>query len=138
MFLLTPYNTAKNAPTSPLKALDELLSMDDDFFRPGCGCGFPASQARVDDNGATIELEIPGVDPDKVEISVAGDSVTFKGPLPSRFGHADGDKKEFARSFEAPFNIDEEHVEAKYKFGVLTVRIPKVKAAEARRIAIVQ
>ena len=138
MFLLTPYNHTKNAAISPLKALDELLRMDDDFFRPDCGCGFPASQTKVDADGASIDLEIPGVDPNTVEISVAGNTVTFKGPLPARFGHAEGEKKEFARSFEAPFNIDEEHVEAKYKFGILSVRIPKVKAAEARKIAIVQ
>ncbi len=138
MFLLTPYNRAKNTDISPLKALDELMRMDEDFFRPDCGCGFPSSQAKVDADGATIDLEIPGVDPDKVEISVSGNTVSFKGPLPDRFGHDKGEKKEFSRLFEAPFNVDEEHVEAKYKFGILTVRLPKVKTAEARKIAIVQ
>lgn len=138
MFLLTPYNRTKNPAVSPLKALDELLRMDEDFFRPDCGCGFPASQTKVDADGASIDLEIPGVDPKDIEISVAGNAVAFKGPLPDRFGHGEGEKKEFARSFEAPFNIDEEHVEAKYKFGILSVRVPKVKAAEARKISIEQ
>jgi HSP20 family protein len=42
----------------------------------------------------------------------------------------------FQRSFVLPTLVDQEHVQATYKDGVLELRLPKSEAAKPRRIAI--
>jgi HSP20 family protein len=42
----------------------------------------------------------------------------------------------FQRSFVLPTLVDQEHVQATYKDGVLELRLPKSEAAKPKRIAI--
>ena len=42
----------------------------------------------------------------------------------------------FCRNFNLPKNVDAEKIEAKYKDGVLTVRVPKVEEAKPRKIEV--
>jgi len=43
----------------------------------------------------------------------------------------------FYRSISLPSNIDEEHIEAQVKDGVLSVKIPKKEQSKAKKIKVV-
>lgn len=82
-----------------------------------------------------IEADLPGVDPDDVEISILGGTITIEGVMRERINEAE--KINFLcmeRSFEnfrrliklsAPINPRE--AKAVYDRGVLTLTIPKIK-----------
>jgi HSP20 family protein len=78
-----------------------------------------------------VVADMPGVTPDKIKLDVQ--PPTFKleaelsgGPEPVTY----------VRSFHVEERIDVGHVNADYKNGVLTVRLPKSSAAKPRRIEV--
>ncbi len=92
---------------------------------------YPRVNAWESDGGLTVEAEVAGVDPDKLDVAVDANVLTIKGEREQ----ADGVKSEFQRSFNLPFELENEKIKATVKNGMLSVSIPR-KAAEKRRIAI--
>jgi HSP20 family protein len=84
------------------------------------------------EKGLVVEAEVPGMEPDTLDVAVDANVLTLKGKreLP------DGTENEFQRSFNLPFELDEKGIKATVKNGVLTVTIPRKAAAEKRKIAI--
>jgi HSP20 family protein len=89
-----------------------------------------------------VVAEIPGVDPAKVELSITGNLLVLRGaketgdlPEPQlqvrerRFGA-------FHRQIMVPSDVDFEAAQADARNGVLTIRLPKHKAAKPRNIPI--
>lgn len=90
-----------------------------------------------------VRAEVPGVEKDKLEISVTETSVTIKGTA----HHEEKEEKgeyyrcetthgEFARTVALPAEVDSEHTKAKYKDGVLEITLPKVKKAHRHTVNI--
>jgi len=90
-----------------------------------------------------VRAEVPGVEKDKLEISVTETSVTIKGTA----HHEEKEEKgeyyrcetthgEFARTVALPAEVDSEHTKAKYKDGVLEITLPKVKKAHRHTVDI--
>lgn len=112
-------------------------------FSPQETSEFPAINVWVSSDDTVVTTEIPGVDPDKIEISVTGRTVTLRG---SR--KADGIKEgqsyhrrerwsgEFSKAIELPFNIDAEKVSAKFRKGILYLTLPRAEAEKPRKIEI--
>ncbi len=42
----------------------------------------------------------------------------------------------FYRSISLPSNIDEEHIEAQFKDGILSIKIPKKEQSKAKKIKV--
>jgi HSP20 family protein len=95
------------------------------------------------ENELVVKAELPGIDPKDVELNVENNVLTISGERKLEFE----DKKEnyhrveraygsFSRSFSLPRLIDENKIEADYRDGVLTVRIPKHEKAKPRQIKI--
>jgi HSP20 family protein len=101
----------------------------------------------IHENADRFELyvDLPGVDPSKVELTLDGGILTLSGerPFPSR---KEGDESQghrlergygqFHRRFVLPDTVDSEKVNATGSHGVLTVTIPKQAKARPRRIQI--
>jgi HSP20 family protein len=91
-------------------------------------------------------VDVPGVDPDKVELTLEGGVLTLSGqraqPGPSKRGEdplyqrTERGHGAFYRRFVLPDTVDSEKVNATGKNGVLTVTIPKQAKAMPRRIQI--
>jgi HSP20 family protein len=90
-----------------------------------------------------VRVDLPGVDPDKVEVLLVGNMLTVKGDSPApalqkgeilhrheRPGGA------FSRSIPLPIAVDPEHVAAESKHGVLTVTLAKEERVRTRHIQI--
>jgi HSP20 family protein len=92
-----------------------------------------------------ISAELPGVSDKDVEVSLAGDILTIKGEKRAEQEKANGDSYymerrfgSFSRSVRLPFDVQDRDVDAKFKDGVLTIRLPKPAEMQkaARRIEV--
>ena len=90
-----------------------------------------------------LMLEIPGVEPDGINVTLDKRVLTIKGRSGSTMAHEgyslthaeyrDGD---YERAFTLSENIDGEQIEASVKDGVLRLTLPKVKPAPAKTISV--
>ena len=110
---------------------------------PGTGGGFPAVNVWANQEHALITAEVPGIDPDQLEISVVGDSVTLSGeraPVAedegTRYHRRERWQGGFSRTMQMPFRIDAEKVEASYNAGVLEIALPRAEEDKPRRISV--
>lgn len=90
-----------------------------------------------------IEIEIPGVMPEDVNVEVIGNTLRISGikndPLLSggvRYVRMERSFGKFARELEIPERFNLEKIDAKFKDGVLTIKIARGdnKAEMVRRI----
>jgi HSP20 family protein len=92
--------------------------------------------------GFTLQIPMPGVKPEDVDITVQQDTVSLKWEtkfqLPENATtHWSGFQAgQYQQSFTLPAPINPEGVEARYNDGVLTLNLPKAEHAKARTIKI--
>jgi HSP20 family protein len=90
-----------------------------------------------------VRLEIPGVRPQDIEVTLHDGVLTIKGKR-ERAEEQKGETYhlveraygEFVRSFELPGTVKEDAIEATYKDGVLELRLPKSEESKPRRIEV--
>jgi len=108
-----------------------------DFDPAGHSGWLPDIRVENTDDGHEVSVDLPGVDPKDVEISVRDRRLVIKGAR--RFGKG-GEKAAFSRSFSRTFSLpesaDPEGIQASAENGVLVVRIPKKPEAKPRQIEV--
>jgi HSP20 family protein len=124
-----------NTISNPWRVFDELMGefpfdLVDTAWRARTG-RFPRVNVWESEKGLAVQAEVAGVDPDKLDVAVDANVLTIKGEKEQ----ADGTKTEFQRSFNLPFELEDDKITAAVKNGLLTVTIPR-KAVEKRKIAI--
>jgi HSP20 family protein len=138
------------APMMPLRR--EMTRLFDDFFRgwdmPAAfngGALTPHVDVKESEKEIVVTAELPGVSEKDVEVSISGDMLTLKGEKKAEKEEKDENWHRierrygsFHRSFSLPSEVDAEKIVASYKNGVLTVTLPKSKAAReaSRKIAV--
>jgi HSP20 family protein len=105
--------------------------------------GYPAVNIKKSEEDAVLTAELPGLDPKEIDISIKGRTVTIQG---SRKPEGTGEKAtylrrerwsgKFQRRIELPFHVEPGKVAAKYKRGVLSVRLPRAEAEKPRKITV--
>ena len=105
------------------------------IHRPwGAACWTPPVDVWENEDTFTIEMDLPGVKGDQVQVQAQGRTLTVEGRR-ERIPHAkqissclhercDG---RFSRSFEFAFTVDDETIEKHWQDGVLTLIVPKSK-----------
>jgi HSP20 family protein len=88
-----------------------------------------------------VEFDLPGVNPDSIDLDVERNVVTVKAERPARSGDtemiaAERPRGVFSRQLVLGDNLDTEHITASYDAGVLTLLIPVAEQAKPRKIAI--
>jgi HSP20 family protein len=93
------------------------------------------------DDAWIVEAELPGVDPEDVTVELRDSELSISGEIKER--ERQGILRRRTRRVGAfdfqvtlPGLADTEHVEAKLRDGVLTVRVPKPEQARPRRIEV--
>ena len=89
-----------------------------------------------------VHLDLPGVDPDAIELTVEQNVLTIRAER--RFEPEEGDELliserpqgSFTRQLLLGESLDTDRLEADYDQGVLTLRIPVAEAAKPRRVEI--
>lgn len=112
--------------------------------------GAPATQERrrvappVDifeyDNGLAVVADVPGAASDAIDIRVENGTLTIKAQGSDELpGDALGQEygvTDYYRQFELSRDIDAEKIQADYKHGVLTIRLPLAAKAQPKRITV--
>lgn len=90
-----------------------------------------------------LKAELPGINPDDVEIRVEGGTLYLKGERKfekdakeENLHRVERPYGKFSRSFLLPSSIDSDRVKAEYQHGVLTLTMPKREEAKPRSIKI--
>jgi HSP20 family protein len=108
------------------------------------GRGFgPALDAFHRDHALWVRIEVPGVRPDDVEISVVDGTLVVRGERKQDIDErTDGviRRERFTGVFERhvllPEGTDPDQIEASYDLGVLEIKIPHPKEKRPTRVAI--
>ena len=97
----------------------------------------PTVNTREADDAYYIEVDLPGVSKDDINIDVDDNTLTISGVRKVKEEHKDDSfyKVEsvygkFERSFSLPEDVDTDKIEAKHENGVLEIKIPKVEKVE--------
>jgi HSP20 family protein len=91
----------------------------------------------------TVKAEIPGMDKNDIDVSLEDGFLRIQGEKKHESEESDENiyRREsswgrFSRIIELPAEVEESDVEAKYKNGVLTIKLKKTKESQKRRIQI--
>jgi HSP20 family protein len=101
----------------------------------------PAASLMEDGEGYLLQVEMPGVNKEGLEISTEGNELTIIGrrSLPTIEGtliHQESRREDFRRTFEIDPSIDANKINAKIEQGLLTVTLPKAERVKPRRITV--
>ncbi|MCD6290379.1 MAG: Hsp20/alpha crystallin family protein [Anaerolineae bacterium] len=88
-----------------------------------------------------IIASIPGVEPDDVEITLEGETLTIRGEIPGPVENVNYVLQErtygkFSRTLTLNVPVDPDKAEATFQNGVLTLRIPKAEAIRPKVIKV--
>ena len=127
--------------TDPFRELDRLTQQ---VFGTNGTLARPAvmpMDAWRDGDTFHVEFDLPGVNPDSIDLDVERNVVTVKAERPPREGDAELIAAErprgvFSRQMILGDNLDTEHIAASYDAGVLTLQIPVAEQAKPRKISI--
>lgn len=128
----------------------EINRMFDRFFR-----GFEDEEEvrlatwspRVDisetDDEYIVRAEVPGVSKDDIKVTIKDNVLTISGEKKQEkemknenFHRVERVYGSFSRTFTLPGAVKVDKIEAKFKDGVLTIKLPKVEEAKAKEIEV--
>lgn len=88
---------------------------------------------RETDGAYDLVFDVPGVPKDAIHVELIDNRLQVSGERQTDGG---ADKRSFQRTLSLPSGVDREHIEARYKDGVLKIHVPKTKISERREIKI--
>ncbi len=121
-----------------------------DFFRPPRMLGrfdrsfFPRVDMSETSTEVKVVADVPGVDPDNIEIDVRDNRMRLSGKTERERESKDDEKPyryertygSFQREFSLPAKVKEDQIKAFCKDGVLTVTLPKLEEEKRKKINI--
>ena len=139
------YRTTLSAPVFGLRR--EIDRLFDDTFGRGDGMSTwsPAVDIRETEQEMVLELELPGIKPEQVELTAESGVLTVKGEKRSerkegnendRYHVVERSYGSFMRSFQLPQGVDESKIEADCDSGILSIHIPKAALPQPKKIQI--
>lgn len=132
---------------------DPLLDLEREFRRLFASVGFMAAGrlARTypplglyeSPDAYFVTVELPGEEPEGLDLSIEGETLTLRGDRQPPEGVAEDRYRRrerpfgrWSRSLTLPRRIDTEAVTASFSRGVLTVRLPKAAEQKPRQISV--
>jgi len=133
----------------PLRLVREILGWDPfreitPLFSGGANAYAPAFEVKENSEAFVFKADLPGTRKSDLDVSVTGNRLTVSGKR-----EAEKEEKEetyyanersygsFSRTFTLPDEVDTGSVTAELKSGELTVVVPKMPAAVAKKVLIV-
>ena len=103
----------------------------------------PAVDISETDEEFVVSADTPGMKAEDIKISVANNVLTLRGEKKNvredkeeNFHRIERTYGSFERTFSLPSGVDSQNIRAKYKDGVLEVRLPKSKEAKPQEIKV--
>ena len=121
---------------------EEIDRLVDQAWRPR-PTEFPPVNVWSNEDAVWLTAELPGFNSEDLDISIVQNTLTLRG----RRMKPEGQENEtwhrrerwfgpFVRSFELPFAVNPDHIEAEFKNGVLTIRLPRLETDKPKQITV--
>lgn len=141
------------SPWRPFKELDqirrEIDRLWDSFFErkparvEGVSEWFPSLDVSETDGAYVVKVEVPGIDPKDIDISLMDHLLTIKGEKKQEkeekeenYHLVERSYGSFTRSIRLPSQVQSDKIDATYKNGVLKITLPKTEEAKKKEIKI--
>ncbi len=123
--------------------MEDFMPEEENMWRyPVSGFGAVTDLAETDKE-LTVKVELPGVDPKDVDVSVEGNMLRISGEKKEQqeekdkhYYYTERQFGSFQRNIQLPESADADNVNADFKDGVLTVTVPKKAESQAKRIEV--
>ena len=125
--------------TDPFRELDRLTQQ---VFGTAARPAFMPMDAWREGDTFRIEFDLPGVQPDSIDLDVERNVLTVRAERQSRQENgaeliaAERPRGVFSRQLILGDNLDLENITANYRDGVLTLAVPVAEKAKPRKIAV--
>jgi len=124
--------------TDPFRDLDRLAQQ---VWGTAARPTLMAMDAWREGDEFVVEFDLPGVNPDAVDVDIERNVLTVRAERPALNGDrevlaAERPRGVFSRQLILGDNLDTENVAANYQAGVLTLRIPVAEQAKPRKVMI--
>ncbi len=102
----------------------------------------PATAIVETDKGVSLTLEMPGVAPEDVDVTLEKRVLTIRGtvhatrPEKLRLAYAEYGEGDYERAFTLSEDFDPDKIEASMLNGVLTLTLQRAAAAQPKKIAV--
>ena len=103
----------------------------------------PSVDVSETDDSIIVTAEVPGVDPENIDVSVDENQLVISGEKKQEeeekeknFYRMERSYGSFKRIFTLPRSADVDKVSASQKDGVLTVTIPKTEVAKGKKVKV--
>ena len=111
--------------------------------KTGQGAWLPAADIVETDSAYTIEIELPGVRREDVDVELNGNELVVTGEVKERkreglFRHRTRRVGEFELRVTLPGHLQEADAEASLAYGVLKVYVPKAENTKTNRISVTE
>jgi len=103
----------------------------------------PAVNEKIDEKGYYLEVDLPGVKKENIDVSInegiltiAGERKIEKKEEKDNYTKIESFFGRFERSFKLPADADSDNIEAKTEDGVLKIFIPRKEKSAGKKIEI--
>jgi HSP20 family protein len=92
-------------------------------------------------DAVTVRAEMPGFDTDDIDLQVEDNRLVIRAAHKAEGGDPKGQgqtwqRREYYQAVSLPAGVDADTVDASFRNGVLSVRLPKTEAAKGRKVTI--
>lgn len=148
---VTPFNAFN--PSTEMLSLRDLMNrmVENAYINPtqwlnnNAAGSAPAIDVSENADSYTIKAELPGWQPDQVDVMFENGVVTLKGTMESekkegedneKYHYREIRKTSFSRSVSLPTEIEADKANAEFEHGVLTLVLPKAEVVKPKQIKI--
>ncbi len=129
----------------PFEAISRIREEMNRLFRERAGtpAAYPAMNVWTGENQAVVTAELPGVEPQDLDIAVNENILSLSGsrkwdePKEEDVVHrVECPNGEFRRTLELPFRVDADRIQANCAKGVLTITLPRAEQDKPKKIQV--
>jgi HSP20 family protein len=107
------------------------------------GMMVPSLDLSESDGAIEIRMDLPGIKAEEIDVQLTDNTLTVSGQRKEEkevkgktYHRVERHQGSFSRTDVLPCLVNEAKVDAQYKDGVLTIKIPKTDEAKARKIKV--
>jgi HSP20 family protein len=131
-FFARPFMSEPITPAFPFEPMSEALAE-----------WAPRLDLTETEKEYVIRCEVPGIHKENLDINLSGNLLRITGHRDAiqetkdeMYLYREREVGHFIRTLKLPATVDEGNIEAAYQDGILTIHVPKVATAAARKIVI--
>lgn len=104
---------------------------------------YPGLRLYQKDDEVLIRAEVPGIDPDSINLTIGDDNLLISFEKESQLAddgarllRRERPRGKFSRTVRLPYRVESDSAEADYKRGILTIRLPRAEEDKPRKISV--